>query len=955
MTSSTITNAKVFLGAADSFSLSNSGATIYGSTGTEGVKIAAGVTDLHLDANIERVELAGNRADYQFVVVAGSGIQIQRAAGGVLATIPSLNNPTTLAFADGSAALLQTGTSAFTLGGLAVSTGVAASVAATLNSADKSTLATAIPDATKAKVFLGAGDSFTISNSGATVVGSSGNETLTLGAGVSGVKSDANIERFELAGNRTDYKFFAVAGSGIQIQTAAGVVVDTISSLNKAATIAFADASAVLAQTGGATFTLDGATVAAGSSGINIAGKVADGYIKGATVFADANGNGKFDSGEATTITDAKGNFTLSAAKGTLIASGGTDLSTNLAFKGVLKAVEGSTMINPLTTLQQGFVAKGYSVADAQATVFKALGIKIPDVTLSHGFALQGASTAAIDVNASKFDLATFDPVAAALDVNATAADRAMGAQFQAEATKVANFIVAAGQTLVGAAGGADKLDAASAGDALLGAMVNAISADADGVVSFSDKAMLSSIMNESVALSGDADLMAASSKVAGMADAFSAMSAAGADNVDKAVAAGGDITAMMINLVQSQVVAQGDMADKLEAAAAGGSLSDMQAGFTGAAFDGAANKATIGDLDPNSTTDDAAAAGSNTDAGTATDPAPVVDDGGWVPDAPTNAVPTITVPATPVAVTTGTASAALTGFTVADADASDTLSVTLTTTTGTINDLDDADSSADGIQLTGTAAEINTALASATFTATAAGDASINVSVTDGHVATPVMGTYDFTATAPAGLAITSETADIAVAFGNYEGNAATVVVDNMTISQLSEIDADKVAADGITGVLNLNAEIVAGQITALLGKQLASDDMNHVSLNDMTADQLTAIVAYNAHFDAIITDEKTVELTAAQVAGFHAINASGYGEYDPIADETPYIGGAGTLIVTDLQDTPGADFSNVNGDYEHPLSATATLTEDVTFTGNLNYAELHIDGTGGSRSLPL
>jgi len=64
-------------------------------------------------------------------------------------------------------------------------------------------------------------------------------------------------------------------------------------------------------------------------------------------------------------------------------------------------------------------------------------------------------------------------------------------------------------------------------------------------------------------------------------------------------------------------------------AAAEGGDLSAMQAGFTGAAFDTAANKATIGDLDPNSTTDDAAAAASNTDAGEAETPTPSAGGGG--------------------------------------------------------------------------------------------------------------------------------------------------------------------------------------------------------------------------------------------------------------------------------------------------------------------------------------
>ncbi|MBX9834695.1 MAG: DUF4347 domain-containing protein, partial [Burkholderiaceae bacterium] len=76
------------------------------------------------------------------------------------------------------------------------------------------------------------------------------------------------------------------------------------------------------------------------------------------------------------------------------------------------------------------------------------------------------------------------------------------------------------------------------------------------------------------------------------------------------------------------------------------------------------------------------------------------------------NHAPTISdLPELAQTVTTGTA-AALADFTVADSDSSDELTVTLTATNGTINDLTDADEGAEGIQLTGTASSINTAIA---------------------------------------------------------------------------------------------------------------------------------------------------------------------------------------------------------------------------------------------------
>ncbi|MFZ2253220.1 MAG: hypothetical protein WAW13_03555, partial [Minisyncoccia bacterium] len=81
----------------------------------------------------------------------------------------------------------------------------------------------------------------------------------------------------------------------------------------------------------------------------------------------------------------------------------------------------------------------------------------------------------------------------------------------------------------------------------------------------------------------------------------------------------------------------------------------------------------------------------------------------------------------------------ALEDFTVSDID-SDLLQVTLVASNGTLGGLQDEDAGTAGVQLSGTAASINAALAEATFTATAAGAAAIAVTVSDGT--TPVAGT---------------------------------------------------------------------------------------------------------------------------------------------------------------------------------------------------------------------
>ena len=112
------------------------------------------------------------------------------------------------------------------------------------------------------------------------------------------------------------------------------------------------------------------------------------------------------------------------------------------------------------------------------------------------------------------------------------------------------------------------------------------------------------------------------------------------------------------------------------------------------------------------------------------------------------NELPTISdVPSSATDVVAGVA-VDLADFTVADINVGDTLTVTLTTTNGTIGGVVDMWDDA-GIQIIGTESEINAKLAAATFTATKAFAASVNISVTDGHISLPVTEIYPFTVSA--------------------------------------------------------------------------------------------------------------------------------------------------------------------------------------------------------------
>ncbi|MDO8248190.1 MAG: hypothetical protein Q7T78_00525 [Rhodoferax sp.] len=74
--------------------------------------------------------------------------------------------------------------------------------------------------------------------------------------------------------------------------------------------------------------------------------------MKNSLVICDTNDNGVQDTGEASTTTNAQGDFTFApVCASTIVVSGGTSIDTGLEFKGRLKAPAGSAMATPLTSL----------------------------------------------------------------------------------------------------------------------------------------------------------------------------------------------------------------------------------------------------------------------------------------------------------------------------------------------------------------------------------------------------------------------------------------------------------------------------------------------------------------------------------------------------------------------------------------------------------------------------
>ncbi|MEZ5830588.1 MAG: cadherin domain-containing protein, partial [Dongiaceae bacterium] len=239
-----------------------------------------------------------------------------------------------------------------------------------------------------------------------------------------------------------------------------------------------------------------------------------DGYIAGATVFADANKNGMRDAGEAFTITDAFGGFNLDSNGAPLVTVGGFDVATGLPFQGKLVAQPGSSVVTPLTTLLAELTAAG--VPDPNATLASALG-------------LTGVT-----------DFGQLDPIATA-DTSIDAFARS--SQILNTVTLVANLIVG-GNPSVGTQQATAVAFAMLAGQA------------ADGSLDLADSATLEQLINDTVSQLGlaafDSGLTSAAAGIIG------ALNSA----VDGVAIGGGTTQDMLAGISAVSIAAQGETAN---------------------------------------------------------------------------------------------------------------------------------------------------------------------------------------------------------------------------------------------------------------------------------------------------------------------------------------------------------------------------------------------------------
>ena len=126
---------------------------------------------------------------------------------------------------------------------------------------------------------------------------------------------------------------------------------------------------------------------------------------------------------------------------------GGTDISTDKPFEGIMRAPEGSTVVTPLTTLVVAIAeATGIDIATATSNLLIGLGLS------------------------ATIDLSTFDPIAATM--SSDTALQQQGAAAIAAAVQVQNTIVQAASLLEGA-GASSFAEAAASVVAELAVAIN--------------------------------------------------------------------------------------------------------------------------------------------------------------------------------------------------------------------------------------------------------------------------------------------------------------------------------------------------------------------------------------------------------------------------------------------------------------------------------------------------
>ncbi|MCU7837049.1 MAG: DUF4214 domain-containing protein [gamma proteobacterium symbiont of Taylorina sp.] len=331
--------------------------------------------------------------------------------------------------------------------------------------------------------------------------------------------------------------------------------------------------------------------------GLSSSGVVVDGYVSGATVFIDADGDGLQGPNEVSVTTDGLGNFDFgdNAGFGNIVMTGGTDISTGQPFEGTMTAPSGSTVVNPLTTLVNIISQSGNtSVEQATSNVLTALGLD------------------------SGVDLLNFDPIAEAIQSSALITDTSIAIAVQAAAVQVNTLMSQTAALLDGAGISTDE-------DAGIGAAYAALAqtiASASGSVDLSSSATIEQVIGSAATEAGaDTEQLTTVETLSG--DAAQTMANLN-QAIDDAVSNNNNISEVLSAMAAVQIVAE-TIENEMETGAESGDVSGTTEDTTGSALDNAVEDASddVGDVDGDGDNDDG-------------DPIPPTGGGGGGGSAPT-------------------------------------------------------------------------------------------------------------------------------------------------------------------------------------------------------------------------------------------------------------------------------------------------------------------------------
>ncbi|WP_194943061.1 S-layer family protein [Limnohabitans sp. 2KL-27] len=299
------------------------------------------------------------------------------------------------------------------------------------------------------------------------------------------------------------------------------------------------------------------AAAAGGNSLVALAsGVVVKGYLKGALVWRDGDGNGQFngtwnddgdgevEEGEVVNagldkfkFTDANGNFSGLEGSGAIRVLGGKDIyGTGLNFQGILLAPDGATVVTPLTTLIQ-------SVKDIGGLSTDAAVAKVADLL---GLTAQGVTSD---------DLLRTDSIDSALN-GANAAAKTKALTVYAAAAQVANLIVAGTAAAKMASGSSLELSSNAVVNALAGQLS---AAPAGTTVDLGSDTFVNAVLTD-VNVGG-------TSIPAGQLDALSASISNVNDEVSKlAFSANTYSLTALTSLVQTEYAAQYNLSNAINA-----------------------------------------------------------------------------------------------------------------------------------------------------------------------------------------------------------------------------------------------------------------------------------------------------------------------------------------------------------------------------------------------------